>query len=143
MSINSSNDAQDVARDLKLYMLIVAGISTIIASAVIVTFRSEEPVHPPDYFEALKRDLTIHSHRNSIMKSFKTLITNKNFICLTLGYGLQLGIFNGFSTLINSIILYYFPVCRRQMLRLFKYLNFIRTGRSIGSRVNLLRHLGA
>lgn len=110
MAINSSNDFAKTSRDLRSFMFIVAIISTIFALVITTSFRVEVPEHPPSYFEALRRDKIIQSDNKSFLKALRILLTNKNFVMLALGFGLQIGIFNGFSTLLNSIILYYFPV---------------------------------
>lgn len=110
MAINGSNDLVHLSSDLKIFMLLVAFLSTIFTVIVAVTFESALPDHPPSYYEALKRDLVIRRDSKTFLKALKILLTNKNFVLLTLSFGLQLGIFNGFSTLLNSIILYYFPV---------------------------------
>lgn len=100
----------DLSRHLQYYMLLVAIISTLIALVIVVTFQVEVPEHPPSYYKALKRELIIQNDTQTFLKALQSLLTNKNFICLTLALGLQLGIFNGFSTLINPIVIYYFPV---------------------------------
>jgi MFS transporter, FLVCR family, feline leukemia virus subgroup C receptor-related protein len=110
MAINSSSELADITKDLKYFMFIAAVLSTFLAALILATFRSEAPDLPPSYYEALRRDKVIQNEEKSFIKSLKILLTNKNFVMLTIGYGLQLGIFNAFSTLINSIILYYFPV---------------------------------
>lgn len=44
------------------------------------------------------------------MDSVKRLLVHKEFMKLVLAYGLNVGVFNAFSTLLNQIILGYFPV---------------------------------
>lgn len=113
MAINKSSDLVSMSRDLKTFMLIVAVIATFLVLIIAILFRLEAPRVPPSYYESLRRDNIIHSDSVSFLKALKVLLTNRNFVMLVLGFGLQLGIFNGFSTLINSIILYYFPVSRK------------------------------
>lgn len=110
MAINNSSDLTNMSRDLKSFMLIVAIIATILALIIAASFKLESPKIPPSYYEALRRDNIIQSDSKTFLAALRVLLTNKNFVMLALGFGLQLGIFNGFSTLINSIILYYFPV---------------------------------
>lgn len=126
MTINSSGDMTIVSRDLRSFMFVTAIFSTFLAITVTaIAFPSEEPKHPPSYFEALKRELIIQSNNKSFSKALKILMTNKNFIMLAIGFGLQLGIFNAFSTLVNSIILHYFPVRSGSSINL-KLNNYIR-----------------
>lgn len=110
MVIKSSKGGTNSSHDLQSFMFIVALLSTLVALLIAIVFKEETPEHPPSYYEALKRDLIIQSETKSFSKALKILATNKNFVLLSIGFGLQLGIFNGFSTLINSIILHYFPV---------------------------------
>lgn len=112
MLIDTSKGLSDLSRHLHYYMLLAAIISTLIALVIVVTFQVEEPEHPPSYYKALKRELIIQNDTQTFLKALHTLLLNKNFIWLTLAMGLQLGIFNGFSTLINPIVIYYFPVSR-------------------------------
>lgn len=108
IAINSSKD--DFSKDLQSFMLLVAIFSSILAFFVLFLFKLETPALPPSYYEALKRDLIIQNDNKSFPTALKILLTNKNFVLLAIGFGVQLGTFNGFSTLINSIILHYFPV---------------------------------
>lgn len=113
MAINCSKT--NVSRDLQSFMFIVAALATFLAFVIAFLFKIESPDLPPSYYEALKRDLIIKNDTKSFPTSLKTLLTNKNYVLLAIGFGLQLGIFNGFSTLINSIILHYFPVISKRL----------------------------
>lgn len=110
MAINNSS-VESIAKDLENFMFLVGVLSTIVSIAIAIFFKiNESPELPPSYYEALKRDKIIHDKRESFVKALKILLTNKSFVMLTIGFGLQLGTFNGFSTLLNSIILHYFRV---------------------------------
>lgn len=116
MTINSSSDLESMSKDLKNFMFIVAVVETLLLLIIALSFKSQVPKIPPSYYEALRRDNIIQSDRKSFSKALRVLLTNRNFVMLVLAFGLQLGIFNGFSTLINSIILYYFPVGLRKSI---------------------------
>lgn len=136
----------NASTDLRSFMFILAVLSTLLAIISVIIFKEvETPEHPPSYYEALKRDLIIQSDSKTFLEALKILATNKNFVLLSIGFGLQLGIFNGFSTLINSIILYYFPVKNVKCSQLCKVCNINRLcfliERSNGSRNNLLHNL--
>lgn len=115
MAINGSEDLVLLSRDLRNFVFLIAFLSTILAVIIATTFEETTPEHPPSFYEALKREFIIQSDAKSFLKALKILLTNKNFLLLTLSFGLQLGIFNGFSTLLNSIISYYFPVSVKRM----------------------------
>lgn len=109
MVIKSGNQKL-VSNDLQQFMLIVAVLSTFLSFIIVISFKVEAPKLPPSYLEALRRDKIIQNDSKSFLKALRILLTNKNFVMLCIGFSIQMGIFNGFSTLINSIILYYFPV---------------------------------
>jgi hypothetical protein len=109
MVIKSGNH-EIVSNDLQQFMFIVAVFSTFLAFIITISFKIESPKLPPSYLEALRRDKIIQNDSKTFLKALRILLTNKNFVMLAVGFGIQMGIFNGFSTLINSIILYYFPV---------------------------------
>lgn len=126
MAINSANDLIKMSRDLRNFMFIVAVFSTILALLIAISFlQLEAPKFPPSYYEALRRDKIIQSESKSFLKALRILLTNKNFVMLFVGLSLQLGIFNGFTTLINSIIIYYFPVSEI-LLKIFSSSDYSR-----------------
>lgn len=112
MAINSSNEL--ASADLRSFMFLVAAFSTVLVLLITFSFELEAPELPPSYYEALRRDKIIQNESKSFLKALRILLTNKNFVMLTIGFGLQLGIFNGFSTVLNSIVLHYFPVSHLQ-----------------------------
>jgi FLVCR family feline leukemia virus subgroup C receptor-related protein len=108
--INDLEDMISLTRDLTDYMLLIAILSTLIAVVMAFAFKKDEPEIAPSCIEALRRDNIIHRDKRNFFKCFKILLSNKNFIMLFLGFGLNIGVFNAFSTILNSIIVYYFPV---------------------------------
>lgn len=108
MTLNSSKDMKILERDLKDFMFLLALISTIIAFVIAVSFKSIPDI-PPSLFEALKRDDIIETDKKSFAKSLKILISNRDFMLLSIGFGIDVGVYNAISTLLNSIALHYFP----------------------------------
>jgi MFS transporter, FLVCR family, feline leukemia virus subgroup C receptor-related protein len=108
--INDLENMLTLTRDLTDYMLVIALASTITAIGMGLAFKKDRPEYPPSCIEALRRDNVIRSDNTKFMKDLKILFKNKNFIMLFLGFGLNIGVFNGFSTILNSIIVHYFPV---------------------------------
>lgn len=74
------------------------------------------PQCPPSHVQAIQR--CVRASKKGFWKSINNLLTDKNFMTLVVAYGINVGVFNGFSTLLNQIVLDYFPV------RLFKSSNF-------------------
>lgn len=110
MIINDLENVVTLTRNLTDYMLLIAIASTVTAIIMGFAFNKEEPELPPSCIEALRRDNIIHTDNRKFIKSLKILFKNKNFIMLFLGFGLNIGVFNAFSTILNSIIVHYFPV---------------------------------
>lgn len=108
--INDLENMLTLTKNLTDYMFLIAVASTISAVLMGFAFSKEEPTIPPSCIEALRRDNIIHTDNRKFMKSLKILFKNKNFVMLFLGFGLNIGVFNAFSTILNSIIVHYFPV---------------------------------
>lgn len=47
---------------------------------------------------------------SNFMQSLKKLMTNRNYILLLISYGLNIGVFYAISTLLNELVLRYYPV---------------------------------
>jgi FLVCR family feline leukemia virus subgroup C receptor-related protein len=108
--INNLDDMMVLTRDLTDYMLLIALLATLTAIVMSFAFKQDEPKIAPSIVEALRRDNIIQRDKRNFFKYFKILLSNKNFIMLFLGFGLNIGVFNAFSTILNSIIVHYFPV---------------------------------
>lgn len=68
-------------------------------------FKAEPPMPPsPAQVEQRANDDT------NFVSSLKRLITNKDYIFLLMSYGLNVGVFYAISTLLNQVLLVYFPV---------------------------------
>lgn len=112
--INNLDDMMMLTRDLTDYMLLIAILATLIAIVMAFAFKQDEPEIAPSCIEALRRDNIIQRDKRNFFKYFKILLSNKNFIMLFLGFGLNIGVFNAFSTILNSIIVHYFPVSTKK-----------------------------
>ncbi|XP_022919007.1 uncharacterized MFS-type transporter C09D4.1-like [Onthophagus taurus] len=89
-----------------LYKLFIG--TAIFSSAItICTFLlfKDTPPTPPSMAEVLKKTESDTSFKASLI----ALGSNRNFILLILGYGINVGIFYAISTLLNQIILNYYP----------------------------------
>ncbi|XP_070506527.1 choline/ethanolamine transporter flvcr2a-like [Chironomus tepperi] len=110
--INNLDDMEILTTNLTDYILLIALLSTFNAIIMMFAFKQDEPEIPPSCIEALRRDKVIQNEdfdKRRFWKSLKILMSNKNFIMLFLGFGLNIGVFNAFSTILNSIIVHYFP----------------------------------
>lgn len=69
-------------------------------------FKSEPPI-PPSPAQAVQRE---SESTGSFFLSVKKLVTNTGYLLLLLSYGINVGVFYAISTLLNHIVLQYFPV---------------------------------
>lgn len=69
-------------------------------------FKAEPPM-PPSPAQAVQREA---ESTESFFQSVKKLVTNVGYLLLLLSYGINVGVFYAISTLLNQIVLDYFPV---------------------------------
>ncbi|ETN67762.1 hypothetical protein AND_000456 [Anopheles darlingi] len=106
MIIVNNDDVSLIGVDLQIFLMGVAGFSTMIACMVIAIFKSEPPF-APSQLQALQR--TMKPRRKDYWPSVVRLLQDENYIILVIAYGINVGLFNAFSTLLNQIVLNYFP----------------------------------
>uniref|UniRef100_A0A182JEC2 Major facilitator superfamily (MFS) profile domain-containing protein n=1 Tax=Anopheles atroparvus TaxID=41427 RepID=A0A182JEC2_ANOAO len=106
MIITNHGDIATIGVDLQVFLMGVAGISTMIACMVIAVFKSEPPF-APSHVQALQR--TMKPRRKDYWPAVGRLVKDDNYLILVIAYGINVGLFNAFSTLLNQIVLNYFP----------------------------------
>uniref|UniRef100_A0A182RD22 Major facilitator superfamily (MFS) profile domain-containing protein n=1 Tax=Anopheles funestus TaxID=62324 RepID=A0A182RD22_ANOFN len=106
MIIVNHDDFGAIGVDLQVFLMGVAGVSTMIACMVIAVFKSEPPF-APSHVQALQR--TMKPRRKDYWPSVARLLKDDNYLILVIAYGINVGLFNAFSTLLNQIVLNYFP----------------------------------
>lgn len=104
--ISNSDDVDEIGVNLKIFLMAVAGISTMIACMVIAVFKSA-PQFAPSHVQALQR--TMKPKMEDYWPAVSRLMQNDNYLILVIAYGINCGIFNAFSTLLNQIVMNYFP----------------------------------
>ncbi|XP_076666669.1 choline/ethanolamine transporter flvcr2a isoform X2 [Andrena cerasifolii] len=105
MLVPNSDDPSVIGRGMQVMFYIVAAFTTIILGLIILFFKSEPPL-PPSPAQAVQRDA---DGTESFFQSVKKLVTNAGYLLLLLSYGINVGIFYAISTLLNQIVLQYFP----------------------------------
>ncbi|PSN41027.1 Feline leukemia virus subgroup C receptor-related protein 2 [Blattella germanica] len=87
---------------------IVAGFTTTLLVLILIcnelVFKAEPPL-PPSTAQAEQRANEETDFRGSI----KRLLTNPRYLLLVLSYGINVGVFYAISTLLNQVVLLYFP----------------------------------
>ncbi|XP_071113174.1 choline/ethanolamine transporter flvcr2a-like [Haliotis cracherodii] len=103
--VNNSPNITDIGAGLTVMNYGTASVTTAIFLLMLVGYQAE-PEIPPSRARLLARHTSRHqNYRHSL----HALITNLNFILLAVSYGILTGAFYAISTLLNGIMLYYFP----------------------------------
>ncbi|XP_076234624.1 choline/ethanolamine transporter flvcr2a isoform X2 [Calliopsis andreniformis] len=109
MLVTSSDDPKMmipvIGRGLQVMFYIVATFTTIILVLILLFFKAEPPL-PPSPAQAVQREA---EDTENFFQSVKKLMTNVGYLLLLLSYGINVGIFYAISTLLNNIVLQYFP----------------------------------
>ncbi|XP_015180288.1 PREDICTED: feline leukemia virus subgroup C receptor-related protein 1 isoform X1 [Polistes dominula] len=103
--VPNSDDPDLVARGFQIMLYIVAAITSLVLVLILLFFKAQPPL-PPSPAQAVQRD---NESAEDFIQSVKRLLTNVGYLLLLLSYGINVGIFYAISTLLNQIILEYFP----------------------------------
>ncbi|XP_060518783.1 uncharacterized MFS-type transporter C09D4.1 [Cylas formicarius] len=89
----------------QLYILFggVAILTSVLLVLILLFFKNGPPT-PPSYAAQQQNE-----EKGSFFDSLKNLIKNKSFVLLLLAYGINTGVFYAISTLLNEIVLNYYP----------------------------------
>ncbi|KAL0279177.1 UNVERIFIED_CONTAM: hypothetical protein PYX00_000786 [Menopon gallinae] len=104
MIVKSHEDINEIGADLQFMYYIVAGITTLVFIAIVTVFQAAPPL-PPSSAQAAQRT----SEQVPFLKSVKKLVTNSGYMLLLVSYGINVGVFYAISTLLNQVVLDYFP----------------------------------
>jgi FLVCR family feline leukemia virus subgroup C receptor-related protein len=105
MIVSGSGNEEQIAKDL--YILFIAvGIYTSALLIIIIFFFKDEPPTPPSYAQTQPSE---NQESMSFLQSLKRLMLNRSYVLLLISYGINTGIFYAISTLLNQIILLYYP----------------------------------
>ncbi|XP_030368859.1 feline leukemia virus subgroup C receptor-related protein 2 isoform X2 [Scaptodrosophila lebanonensis] len=107
--VPNSEDLETVGNDLRLMFYMVAGLTSVLLVLMALFFQDKPPTPPSAAQEAAQRIEGGHAEQVSFFQSLKNLMTNSNFIFLLLSYGINVGVFYAISTLLNPVVLKYYP----------------------------------
>ncbi|XP_032673896.1 uncharacterized MFS-type transporter C09D4.1 isoform X2 [Odontomachus brunneus] len=107
MLVPNSSNICVIEKGLRLMFYIVAAFTTIVLALILLFFKSEPPLPPSPAQAVQKREGRESTEKFS--HSIKRLLTNFGYLLLLLSYGINVGIFYAISTLLNQIVLQYFP----------------------------------
>ncbi|XP_075991825.1 histamine transporter isoform X2 [Anticarsia gemmatalis] len=103
MLVRAQGTIPEIASDLKLMFYLVAGFTSVLFVFILLFFKAAPP-SPPSAAADLGNSLD-----SNFLLSLKKLITNRNYVLLLISYGINVGAFYAISTLLNQVILTYYP----------------------------------
>ncbi|KAL0102949.1 hypothetical protein PUN28_018332 [Cardiocondyla obscurior] len=104
--VKNHESLDDVGKDLSRLCWIVAILGTIVFAVALIFFQNE-PKLPPSETRALQK-MNRMKKKEEFVAPIKRLCKNKNYIILCNSYGLNVGVLNAVSTLLNQIFLAHF-----------------------------------
>ncbi|XP_060071647.1 heme transporter FLVCR2-like [Ylistrum balloti] len=103
--VRNSDDLDEIGNDLWAMFIGTAVVTGSLFLLVILVFR-ERPHTPPSKAQMIAVENEANEHYG---KSLLNLFKNRGFVILTLTYGINTGCYYGISTLLNPVVLHYFP----------------------------------
>ncbi|XP_072755230.1 choline/ethanolamine transporter flvcr2a isoform X3 [Anoplolepis gracilipes] len=105
MLVPNSDNNCNVERGLRLMFYIVAAITTLVLVLILFFFKSAPPL-PPSPAQAVQRE---NVEKEAFSRSIKRLLTNFGYVLLLFSYGINIAVLYAISTLLNQVVLKYFP----------------------------------
>ncbi|KAG8504432.1 Feline leukemia virus subgroup C receptor-related protein 1 [Galemys pyrenaicus] len=103
---NTQNNTDLLACNISIMFYGTASISTLLFLLTVIAFK-EKPRYPPSQAQAALQSSPPEEY--SYAQSMKSLLRNVPFLLLLVSYGIMTGAFYSVSTLLNPIILTYYP----------------------------------
>ncbi|XP_033740591.1 feline leukemia virus subgroup C receptor-related protein 2-like isoform X1 [Pecten maximus] len=103
--VRNSDDLDEIGNDLWAMFIGTAVVTGSLFLLVILVFR-ERPLTPPSKAQMIAVENEANEHYG---KSLLNLFKNRGFMILTITYGINTGCYYGISTLLNPVVLHYFP----------------------------------
>ncbi|KAJ2940731.1 hypothetical protein O0L34_g14842 [Tuta absoluta] len=103
MLVRATGTMEDIGKDFQLMFYLVAGFTSVLFVLILLFFKSN-PKTPPSAAAELGDSLD-----SNFLQSIKNLLKNRNYVLLLISYGINVGVFYAISTLLNQVILTYYP----------------------------------
>ncbi|GAA6109212.1 feline leukemia virus subgroup C receptor-related protein 2 [Tachysurus ichikawai] len=100
------DDMDELAYHISIMFYITAGVATVIFILVVIVFQDKPPI-PPSQAQVAMQNMPSQDY--SYLASIRRLLCNKPFVLLIITYGLNVGCFYAVSTLLNRMIIDYYP----------------------------------
>ncbi|CAG9827248.1 unnamed protein product [Diabrotica balteata] len=101
--VSSDSTIDQMTHDFYVMFISVGAFTTVLLLIIILFFKDKPPT-PPSHAALQQESETI-----DFMNSLKDLCKNKSFMFLLVAYGINVGVFYAISTLLNQIVLLYYP----------------------------------
>uniref|UniRef100_A0A1B0G0M1 Major facilitator superfamily (MFS) profile domain-containing protein n=1 Tax=Glossina morsitans morsitans TaxID=37546 RepID=A0A1B0G0M1_GLOMM len=109
MLVANSDDLNVIGNDLQWMFNYVAGLTTVLFILIVLFFQAKPPTPPSAAQKVAGPGSEEAENQITFMQSLKNLITNVNYILLLISYGMNVGVFYAISTLLNPVVLKYYP----------------------------------
>ncbi|XP_063394782.1 uncharacterized MFS-type transporter C09D4.1 isoform X2 [Cydia fagiglandana] len=103
MFVKAGGTIEQIAADFQFMFYLVAGVTSVLFVFILLFFK-RAPATPPSAAADLGASLD-----SDFLHSVKKLFTNRNYNLLLISYGLNVGVFYAISTLLNEVVLKFFP----------------------------------
>ncbi|XP_061708340.1 uncharacterized MFS-type transporter C09D4.1 isoform X1 [Cydia pomonella] len=103
MFVKAGGTIEQIAADFQFMFYLVAGVTSVLFVFILLFFK-RAPATPPSAAADLGASLD-----SNFLHSVKKLFTNRNYNLLLISYGLNVGVFYAISTLLNEVVLKFFP----------------------------------
>ncbi|CAH0724492.1 unnamed protein product, partial [Brenthis ino] len=103
MLVRAQGTVEEIGADLQFMFYLIAGITSVLFVFILLFFKAA-PATPPSAAADFGSSLD-----SNFFQSIKKLLTNRNYILLLISYGLNVGVFYAISTLLNELVLTYYP----------------------------------
>lgn len=102
--VMDSENIEELGQGLSRLCYAVAIFSTIVLAAIVIGIR-ERPPRPPSRAQVSREE----GETAGYWRSMANLLRNWNYVLLLVTYGINVGTFYAISTLLNQVVLPYFP----------------------------------
>lgn len=107
MLVKMQEDNVKIGEELSIMFYYIAAFTTVILIMILLFFKAEPPT-PPSAAQGKANELS-ELEGDSFLLSVKKLAINPAYLLLVVSYGINVGIYYAISTLLNQIIVKYYP----------------------------------
>lgn len=104
MIVQNTDDHETTTRQFYTLFFSVSALTSVLLILILIFFKNA-PETPPSYAAAQQEK----GEEINFVLSLKNLVKNRSYMFLLNAYGINVGIFYAISTLLNQIILQYYP----------------------------------